>query len=698
MPLVVREIKTVSESLPRPAAHWRENRPAFFTQLALYCHGLSQIPAHTKRGVTGVLVLAEPATGIIQEVPLDGAPSAWLAPRASRFARFAESRWNSRLRLEHLRLLNPFAESRAEWDVAAGQLAAENAPAILLEAPTGFGKTSLALVDALHHLRDGEVSRIVYVTGKNSGRLQVLRELSRLTEPGALRALTLHSRAEHEVAGVPREPEVWVQNWRRAAIDPGALFDSGETELAAVRALGERVGVPPWEITKTLLPLAELILCDYNYVFSPWQAGVLGGMDGWDPAATLLIADEAHNLPERAAEARSIVCDAARAADALDALRYAGVRGGWLREWEAWAEFLAALPQANALEPLALYLARDHCAEITRLWEEQNPLHYELPQDTIDALERPAQLLPILEASPENYFFWSPRPRCFRAACLDAAVETGETLRAFHRAVLMSATLSPPNDFAEAVGLSLAASANTPPTAPPSRPPTALAPPDSVFLSVAAPWRFDAYEVAADVRVDTRLKSRERHFRATAESVLSLAAAEPAAVFFPSFAYAETIKTYIAALDSGFQVFVQPRGATPDENAAFLTEALLLAHAIFLVAGGGLAESVDMLGGRITRAMVVSPCLPEVSAERAAKMALRERAGDGDPFRSAYLLPALRKVNQALGRLVRAPDQRAKVVLHCRRFADPNLAALLAPEYRGGRLIRNAHEWAEFTA
>ncbi len=42
------------------------------------------------------------------------------------------------------------------------------------------------------------------------------------------------------------------------------------------------------------------------------------------------------------------------------------------------------------------------------------------------------------------------------------------------------------------------------------------------------------------------------------------------------------------------------------------------------------------------------------------------------------------KVNQALGRLVRAPGQRARVLLHCRRFLEPSYAELLAPEYRGG--------------
>lgn len=39
------------------------------------------------------------------------------------------------------------------------------------------------------------------------------------------------------------------------------------------------------------------------------------------------------------------------------------------------------------------------------------------------------------------------------------------------------------------------------------------------------------------------------------------------------------------------------------------------------------------------------------------------------------------------GRLVRAPGQHAKALLHCRRFAQKSYASLLAPEYQSGREI-----------
>ena len=69
--------------------------------------------------------------------------------------------------------------------------------------------------------------------------------------------------------------------------------------------------------------------------------------------------------------------------------------------------------------------------------------------------------------------------------------------------------------------------------------------------------------------------------------------------------------------------------------------------------------------------MVVGPALPEVNPVQRAKLAAFEELGRDAAFDRVYRIPGMQKVNQALGRLVRAPGQRARVLLHCRRFAEP---------------------------
>ena len=99
------------------------------------------------------------------------------------------------------------------------------------------------------------------------------------------------------------------------------------------------------------------------------------------------------------------------------------------------------------------------------------------------------------------------------------------------------------------------------------------------------------------------------------------------------------------------------------------------------------AEGIDTLGGRISHAMVVGPALPEVNAVQRARIDALPNLTREAAFQRVYQIPGIQKVNQALGRLVRAPGQRAKVILHCRRFIEPAYASLLDRDYQFGTTL-----------
>jgi Rad3-related DNA helicase len=136
---------------------------------------------------------------------------------------------------------------------------------------------------------------------------------------------------------------------------------------------------------------------------------------------------------------------------------------------------------------------------------------------------------------------------------------------------------------------------------------------------------------------------------------------------------------------------LQPRLRDLAAQAAWVEESLAFADAMFLVLGSSFTESIDLLGGRVTHAMVVGPALPEVNPVQRARLAEFPPLGREAAFRRVYQIPGMTKVNQALGRLVRAPGQRARVLLHCRRFLDPGYASLLAADYQfGANLLDDA--------
>lgn len=672
--ILVREVKTIVGEIDAPAEFFRKKYREHFVQLAVYCAALADDPAYRGRRISGEVLYADIVSGTTLAVKPDESPEDLLERGLEAVARFAADRHDASIRLGDLRYRRAFDTPREGWvDARANlDLAAARTKVTLLEAPTGFGKTALALDFALGRLRDGLCDRILYLTGKNSGRIQVFRELERMVAPGAVRALDLRRRDDHTIAGVPEDPLVRRNNWIQSGFDERTLFADGHAGPERLRAAGERIGVQPWDITRALLPYAEIIVADYNHIFSPDHAGLLAEADGFDLGRTLLVVDEAHNLPDRAAGARSLATgadEANRLLTAFEAHKVARTARGALLEWLRFLEDMPVCERLDGVSENALHDIAPHLRETLRAeklpWSELTEEDADALADTLRWADRLAGL------DNDDFLLHSPQKGRLRLDCLDASGEIGDTLRSCGGALLMSATISPTGDFAAACG---------------------LAEKDFSFVRAEAPWRDGAYRVIVDTRADTRFKARDKSYATTAGAVIALAggAGSPVAVFFPSYRYAETVATYARAIDPGIRIAIQSPGGSPEEHADFIEEHLLSAHAIFLVLGGGLAEGVDLMGGRVTHAMVVGPSIPDTTSpvNRARHARLRDASDEKTAFRTTSLLPGMRKVNQALGRLVRAPGQTALVVLHCRRFAEREYAEGLAPEYSGGVVVR----------
>ena len=264
--------------------------------------------------------------------------------------------------------------------------------------------------------------------------------------------------------------------------------------------------------------------------------------------------------------------------------------------------------------------------------------------------------------------------------------------------MLASATLSPVAEYAETIGLPRVGAVipNRPSSDGPQQGRLGITAPTLAHVTATTPWRDQAYTMAVDARVDTTFQQRSRHFGTTAQTILALhhAARGPVAVFFPSYAYAEAIQRTLPDTGNLLRVALQPRLHDLAAQTAWVEESLAFTDALFLVLGSSFAESIDLLGGRISHAMVVGPALPEVNAVQRARLAEFSPLGREAAFRRVYQIPGMQKVNQALGRLVRAPGQKTKVLLHCRRFAEVSYASLLAPEYQLGPHLATEAELA----
>jgi DNA excision repair protein ERCC-2 len=756
--VTLRELKTVSRPLPTDEAALRADYPGYFVQLASYLtlwrlsavrdqpsapHApasaeIAPIAPHpapiTRSALRAELVFVETSSGLAQTVPLTPADESIFRVQLERVAEFLNLRLRARERLRDLRFHSPFAILRPGQETTQVDLttAFEQNPLVLFEAPTGFGKTGVLLEFALGQLRAGHFDRVLYLTSKSTGQLQVVRTLQVMgaaapargdgreamgsnpansspvpgsgpsplaqdlspapTSPG-LAVWQVRAKSEHCINPVfhcVRESCSYLdrleERWPASGLSRFYRFENHARDLDTLRTAGRAARICPYEITRAALAFNDVWIGDYNYVFAPRNRSLFYNQPGFDPARTLLLLDEAHNLPSRVADAHSHTARANDASALLAELDHVNAAAPLVRAWESWTQLLLALQPVDALDPALESDVTDTLAKIAEFLGDL-PLDYAaLGPQFSDQLWQTQQLGEWLADSRLKKLLWCPRPGELAFTCIDAADAIGATLREYGGVVLASATLSPQSEFAESCGLTFVGRGLSPTVLPMSgvKPDPQQA---ATYAPVSAhtPWRDGAYDVAVDARVDTTFQQRASYFATTAATIAALQAAAngPVAVFFPSYAYAESVAQELERL-APVKVAVQPRLRDLAAQTAWVEQSLAFTDALFLVLGSSFAESIDALGGRVTHAMVVGPALPEVNAIQRARLAEFSPLGREAAFRRVYQIPGMTKVNQALGRLVRAPGQRARVILHCRRFLEPAYASLLAPDYQFG--------------
>jgi DNA excision repair protein ERCC-2 len=142
-----------------------------------------------------------------------------------------------------------------------------------------------------------------------------------------------------------------------------------------------------------------------------------------------------------------------------------------------------------------------------------------------------------------------------------------------------------------------------------------------------------------------------------------------ALVVFPSYDFLERVLAIYEALCGREGVVAQTRGMREGDSAEFLSRFVSGAAITgFVVAGGVFSEAVDLVGDRLNCVVVCGVCLPKVGTTRELIRSWFDSLGR-DGFLYAYVIPAMSKVAQAMGRVIRAPDDHGCVALLDERFS-----------------------------
>lgn len=173
-------------------------------------------------------------------------------------------------------------------------------------------------------------------------------------------------------------------------------------------------------------------------------------------------------------------------------------------------------------------------------------------------------------------------------------------------------------------------------------------------------------------------QDRENNARITGYIISFASLPGNLAIYFPSYQFLETFAGLCARGLKRRRCFIEPRDTK--EAGSALKEFLSLpatgdSGVLFAVAGGKWSEGLDYRGEMLSGAMVIG--LPLAPYNRVRRMVIdyfRQKFGDEGEFIS-YTLPAINRALQALGRVLRTPEDKGILVIGERRFLEPRVRA-----------------------
>jgi len=574
----------------------------------------------------------------------------------------------------------PFRAYRAGQRKLAGAVykSIEEGVSLFARAPTGIGKTISTTFPAIKAIGQGLLQRIYYLTARTTTRAAA-EDALRLMEAQGLRlhAVTITAKDKicfQEETRCEKEHCPYADGYYDRINE--AIMDILREETLLTRPVIEQYArkhlVCPFEYSLDLAYAADMVICDYNYVFDPRIS--FKRLHGEVKKRTALLVDEAHHLPDRGREMFS----------------------GSLAK----APFLAMQREMKGKHPGAYSAAKavnDYFIARRKLLGEGKPsaMEQERPDELIALAERFAEELePLLEGiGAEGLDLYFQTQQFLRAAklydvryatltevmrndvsmklyCLDPSELLKGMRKGYRSAVNFSATLTPLGYYIDMLGGAE----------------------EDYTISLASP--FDSGQLDVSVHpVSTRYQHRGQSYEPIAGIVHRTVMSRRGNyfVFFPSYAYMNAVyEAYIELMErEGLppeerpSVQVQRSDMTEEERDGFLEafhpdgERSLVG---FAVMGGVFSEGVDLPGERLIGVVVVGVGMPQLGLERDALRAYYQERGNRG-FHYAYVIPGMNKVLQAGGRLIRSETDEGRLVLIDDRYLEPDYRRLLPEEW-----------------
>lgn len=712
--IVVQEIKSVLDLKEFPAKLQSRLFEGYRRQLLIYCQYFRrEFPKHKLIPQLVLMEIGSKTTQII-DIPFRSQKKFIEQQCEAILANFEESEKKKKiLQSRESSIIFPFSDFRPHQEEMMEQIskALQSRRSVMLNAPTGLGKTVGSLIPALRHTIASNL-RLFIVTSKTTQQriyADTLRLISQ--QRGKFNAVILTAKEKmciNETYLCDPHFCPYISDYTEENVAPVVeqLLKHPVLQAPYLRKIARKKKLCPFELALDASLGCDVIVGDYNYVFNP-QVRLQRYFDDTHDDCLILI-DEAHNLPDRARDYYSPSILREEIAEVLKFVNSQPIIGEVKKEITAQIkEIRKYLKQMHtALEQYhdqRVVPVKVDVKKFTKWMKKFDQLVFTyvkaLGQDEEYSLRPDDPLLAFIRGFTfftrllkehtdlEYQLLYYPKESKLNIFCKSAHKKLKEQMKGFYAVIAQSATLTPVDYYRKMLGL----------------------PKDTLVLRYPSPFPPDNRLILNYNGLSTRYEHRENTYRQIAELITQSVSEHPGnyLAFFPSFAYLESVYHHLEILcrDLPVSLIKQGRnmlekdrnkvlkllksGTTSSNRIQFFGRSVAKSKSPaekvegYLLCGvhrGIFSEGVDYEGDMGIGVFIVGPGLPSYNFEQELIKDYFDKTFQ-QGFEYAYRNPGITSVIQAAGRIFRSAEDKGTVLLIGERFSLPYYSDLLPKEW-----------------
>ncbi|MBC7081178.1 MAG: ATP-dependent DNA helicase [Thermoplasmatales archaeon] len=555
----------------------------------------------------------------------------------------------------------------------------KNKKNLVMEAPAGSGKTICALAPCISFTVEKDMG-VIYITRTNSQQKQAISEMKRMGKK--IKASGLQGRtnmclliedfpslrncsneelsricARRKKGCMERKKDdfnrcIFFENFLKIKEDFGYILSSEE-----IYSYGKMHNACPYEINKEMVKKSRVVIAPYIYIFDEILREKFFSLYQYPPEKTILIIDEAHNLPDFCRELLST------------SLSYNSLKMGIKEAEEYGVRDKSILSFLNIIDKIF-----EEMREEFKLSEEGDALIGDFFDNrikkyfSIDEIKRVSESMiaygeAIADIKEKNNSF----PRSFLrsignfilywinldnrwvklievddenfrivAYCLEPSIASS-IINSFYSSIHMSGTLQPIDEYINSIGIEAE---------------------KAIFPS---PFPKENRKIFYLGGVSTKYYMEDEMVKKIAGLIEEICnnVNKNTLVFFPSYS---VMNRFINSLNIKRNLYIEGRNERQEELMNKI-ENFKRSGGVFLsVIGGKISEGIDFPSEELEIVLIVGLPYPPPSAKQSSLQEYYERKSQNG-WKYAFEAPAIRKTMQAIGRLIRNENDRGIAII-----------------------------------